>query len=486
MEKNLNRLIGSLSKEEVRHFKLYSDKYVSNGEERKDLSLFDYIRKSGENYNEEKIVSDLYEGGKNNFYRLFNRLNTEINKSLLTLHYNETDLNGILYQVILSRIFQEKRDFRLALHYLRKAEKKAITLQAHELIELVYAEMLRLSNESLEVNPEEYIRKRNDNKQILHRLHEIDDILAVLTYRIKISQNFTRGNYEILDLLGKTIKEYSADKETRESPAFRMKVYHAVSRILLQQHDYISLEKYLLKTFKEFQTEKLFSKNNHDTKLQMLTYLANSLFKNNKHKESLRYADQLKESMGEFNNFMREKYLFYYYNILVNNYGSIDKPKAVQILLEANDNPLIRKNKFHQSFIYMQLALQYFDLKEFKLANKNLVRTKLEDNWKIFDSAFQLKILILELMIRYELKDSDFIEHQVPRIRKEYMDLLKERNYRRQSLMLDLLLRVVITQNIRTDKFISKIIKELLSSLEEDQSADNDLVNYNEWIRSLR
>ena len=62
----------------------------------------------------------------------------------------------------------------------------------------------------------------------------------------------------------------------------RLKIYRAVSQILLQRHEYIALEEYLEKTYSDFNKEKLFNKSNHESKLQMLTYMVNCLHKNGK------------------------------------------------------------------------------------------------------------------------------------------------------------------------------------------------------------
>ncbi|MFZ5552696.1 MAG: hypothetical protein ACOZCO_06245 [Bacteroidota bacterium] len=485
MEFNLNLLIQSLGKEEQRHFKLSSNKYGALAGERKDIELFDYIRTSGDRYDEDKAFRMLYknEKNKNSFYRLRNRLFSEINKSLLMLHYDESDLNIILHFIILSRLFQQKRNFKLAYHFLKKAEKKAIGAQTNELLDLIYSECIRLSNESLEINPEEYIEKRKENRNVLLRLQQIDDILSVLIYRIKVSQNFSAGNIEVLTLLNNTIKQYSDEKDIQESPAFRMRVYHALSRILLQQHDYKSLEKYLVKTFTDFSREKLFNRNNHDTKTQMLTYIANSLFKNGKFAQSLEYAEKLHDAINDFGGMVRDKYIFYYYNILVNNYGETDKRKCVDVLLEAQQNNSIKKNKFNLSFIHLQLALQYFDLAEFKNANKSLVKIKLEENFEIFDAAFQLKILIVELLVRFELEDTDYIETQVPKIKRNYKELLNKEEYHRQQLMLDILFKLITTSNPSADKPLMKKAAQLLDVEEDKATADSDLLNYNWWIR---
>ena len=70
----LNRVVESMNKEQVRYFKLFQAK-SHDREGRMDIQLFDYMRKSGDKYDEDKIQKLLYSGGdKNSFYRLRNRL----------------------------------------------------------------------------------------------------------------------------------------------------------------------------------------------------------------------------------------------------------------------------------------------------------------------------------------------------------------------------------------------------------------------------
>lgn len=483
MERNLNLLISSLQKEEARHLKLSIQKYETDTELRKDIQLFDLIRKGSE-YDDDYVHSLLYpdDKSKNSFYRLRNRLMDEINKSLLTLHYNESDVNSILYNIILSRLFQQRNNFRMSYYFLRKAEKKALELNLSEFLDIIYSDLIKISTETLEIDPETYIQKRKENRAVLNQLNEIDDVLAVLVYRIKVSQNFNQKNYNVVNLLSSTLKQYANKETTRNNPVLKMKIYQAVSRILLQQHDYIELEKYLRLTFKEFTSDKLFNKNNHDIKLQMLTYFANALFKNRKFEESLSIGEKLKAALSEFDGILKERYIFYYYNSRVNNYSVLDRHKAISVLEEAVEDKSVHKNKFNVMFLNLQMALQYFDLKEFKPALKSIVKIKQEENFKVFDEALQIKILVFEMMVRFELEDFDFIESLLTKIKRDYRDLLKEESYFRQKLMTEILSKIIYTDE-QKNKLTLKKINELIESSDDSQAGDLDLVNYNIWIR---
>ena len=83
----LNKIIGLMTKEEQRNFKLFALRSHED-QDRKDLQLFDYIRKAGEDYHDRQAIKHLYGSGArpNTYHRLRNRLVQEVGKSLALLH----------------------------------------------------------------------------------------------------------------------------------------------------------------------------------------------------------------------------------------------------------------------------------------------------------------------------------------------------------------------------------------------------------------
>lgn len=480
----LQQVIGVMNKEEIRHFKLFLYR-TQKATERKDELLFDIIRKQYPDYDEEKILKKLYQSeDKNALYRLKNRLFEDIGKSLALHHFDATEYTIILNCLLLSRLFQSKGQAATAFYYLNKAHRKASENEHLEWLEIIYGELIKLSHETLEINPEEYIQKRKDNRSKLNKVQEIDDILAALIYRIKVSQNFAKQNTEILQLLQKTVNDFAKSKDVKNSPVLRLKIYQSVSRILLQQQDYVSLEKYLLKTYEEFGKEKLFNKSNHDTKLQMLTYVINSLFKNKKIDLSLEYVNRLRSAMTEYNKLFYDKYLFYYYNSLVINYSVKDIDKAIEILHEAKDNSIIKKLPIYSVFVYLNLAVLNFDKKNFKESLKNLVKPSMQDAFKHLDEAWHLKLSVFELMIRYELGDFDYLEHKTERIKKDYPALLKKVEYNRQKQMILIISAMMKSGGIKKDRQLLKLVNQSLQGVMENSSTDSDIINYRDWLQS--
>jgi len=480
----LPQVIGLMNKEEIRNFKLFIHR-TEKATERKDAFLFDSIRKQYPEYNEEKILKKLYESGeKNALYRLKNRLFEDIGKSLALHYFDASEYNIVLNCLLLSRLFQNKGQATVASYYLNKALRKANENEHLEWLDIIYGEFIKLSHETLEINTEDYIQKRKDNRSKLNKVQEIDDILAALIYRIKVSQNFAKQNTEILKLLQNTVNDFAKSKDVKNSPVLRFKIYQSVSRILLQQQDFKSLEKYLLKTFTEFSKEKLFNKNNHDTKLQMLTYLINSLFKNKKIDLSLEYANKLKSAMNEFDRQLFDKYLFYYYNSLVINYSVKDIDKAIEILHEAKDNGTIKKLPIYSVFVYLNLSVLNFEKKNFKEALKNLVKPMMQDAFKNLDEAWHLKLAVFELMIRFELNDFEYLEHRSEQVKKDFYKLLKKKEYDRQKQMIGIIELIMRSEGTKKDKPLLKQIDQLVNGIIKDSSTDTDIINYADWLKA--
>jgi hypothetical protein len=249
------------------------------------------------------------------------------------------------------------------------------------------------------------------------------------------------------------------------------------SRLLLQERDYKSLEKFLIESYNEFEEDKLFSRSNHNEKLTLLTYLTNCLSKTKKHKESLKYAELLLISMKEYDSFLHDKYLFFYYNSLVSNFAKTDKDKALDYLNKASKNEIIKKLPSYISFIYLNRSLIYFHQDNFIDAQKNMSRLILQEDFLLLDKAFQLKILIADILIRFKNEQHNIID-KIEDIRRNYMQLLLDEEYVRDREMIDIISKKIYDEDIEDDK------KRILSYMSDYDSEDLDIISYNLWLRN--
>lgn len=477
----LQQMVLGLNKEEIRYYKIYSAR-IANDQPRKDLELFDLIRKDGEQFDDDVASERLYpDGNKNPYYRLKNRLKSELSRSLMVQHFDAEDMTQVIHLYNLARHYMARNLYPLAEHFLGKAEKRAMSIEHLELLDLIYTEFIRLSQEMISINPETYILKRQQNELRLKSLRQIDDILATVKYKLKITQNFSPVDNPVVDMLRETVQQLTDSTELKGSSTLRFKIYQAVSQILLQQHDYANLEDYLRVTYSEFEKEKLFSKANHQTKLQMLTYMVNALFKNNKTTESLEWAEKLKEAMEQYDRLHYDRFLFFYYNSMVINYSKVDMEKAISILLELEHNEKLKKTPFYIVFVYLNLSIFYFDLGNYRESIKRLNQLYHHEKFENTATPLKFRIAILEMLIRLELGDTDFLEYRMKQVRKDFSEQLENQENIREAMLLDLVSEMLLKgRSLRSEDMKERIRRFIKTAT--PRSGDAELVNYNGWL----
>ncbi len=480
----LASIIASMTKEEVRHLKLYLNR-IETSHDRKDEILFDSIRTQGKKFNEEKIIKKLYgASGKNAYYRLSGRLQDVICQNLSLLHETKNEKNKLFLYFSVSHIFSDKNNFALAFTYLRKAEKLALAAENLEMLDLIYANYIKLSSELPEVNPESFIEKRKANAEQLNKLREVDQILAAVVYRLKLSQAKGRGDENTLHLLDDITKKYSADNTLQSSKTFQTKIYRAVSQILLQRHNYVELERFMVAIYRKFQKAKWFDKNNHDTKLQMLVYLVNSFSRNHKNEKSLQYADELGKEILAHNKIYYDKYVFYYYNARVINYSESAPLKALEALKELEQKMSGKPNTYYEMFIHLNRGILFFKTGKYNEAIRSFVKYYTNDYYKKSDNLFKLRVAITELMMQVEAKDSESALIRLEQVKKQFKNEMNSEDAYAEKKMYDWI--KLVCKNLF--KYNNSVVQEALNLLLKDkkmnQFEDNQLVNYSAWLRS--
>ncbi len=474
-------LIHSMNKEELRTFKLISNR-IKTPNVRKEFLLLSYYKRKNKTYDEEKISKKLYGDNKNAFYRLKNRLLSNIINSLTFQHINKDNDLSTFKLILIGKKLKEKGLYDLCYTILQLAEKKAEKLELFELLNLVYLELIKLSYEKSEINVESYLAKRKKNNKKLLQINEIDDVLAMVNFKMKKHQNYSDVNQKTINLLENTISEYSLNPEIIKSATLKVKIIQTISKLLLQKRLYTELEAFLKQSYRDCIDSNVFSKKNHEVKLQVLTYLTNCLFKNKKYEESISKALELRKSIDEYDGMLFNKYIFYYYNGLVINYSRTDKEKAIEVLLQAKNEESIIASDYHYFFVCSNLALQYFDQKKYKPAIKNLSRIIQHKNFLNFDLSFQIKIIAAELIIRYEIGDFDMLEMRIKSVRNRFKSLLSKESYKREKILIKIISKLIYVQRIDLNESLQNDIRMLLSILSIEEADESDIINYNRWI----
>lgn len=478
----LNQLICSLEKEELRYYKIYAKRMVTH-DDRKDFQLLDYIRKAAEAYDEEQIALKLYgKDGKSGFYRLKNRLLANLG-DYINLHNTwKGEINELNRHISLFHIFLKRNQYKVALYYLKKAEGKALSADNFEMLDTIYANYLKIAGETLEINPEEYIEKRKKNSERLLKLRETDNVLAVLSYRLKTTQNVGGEKADVLEIFAKTLGEFNSDTSLKSSRVFQTRVYRVASQILLQQHNYKDLKKFLKNTYTRFESNKWFDSENHDTKLQMLTYLVNCLFRLGQYDESLKYAELLGTEINAFNKQWYDKYLVFYYNSLVINYSVLDKQKALRVLDEFDSIAKQKKSSYYEQFLYFNKAMLLHQTGKPTEAIRNIVKLYVNDNFEKADASFKFKIAIAELIMQFDAGDSQSYLVRSTSIKRQFDKFLSGGDFKRERQFIGIMDKMIGSKNYKDDNTLRKQVKTFIESKLPVGSEESEIIKYGQWL----
>ena len=100
-----------------------------------------------------------------------------------------------------------------------------------------------------------------------------------------------------------------------------------------------------------------------------------------------------------------------------------------------------------------------------------------EESFNSLDAVFRLKINVTELQTFYEIGDIDLFDYQLNIVRKDFSGLLNKKEYQRESHFIKILSKM-------DDMDVSKGVKEFLLYYSDKGVAENDIINYNVWLKS--
>lgn len=441
----LETVIFSLTSDEVRRFKILSNRFKAD-DEKKLIVLFDAIRSEKYLGKESQLVEELYEENtaqtRNRYYRLRNKLLDNIEKSLVFYHFKYKDSIHAYYDIQLSIMFRERGNSRLALYFLKKAEKKASELDQFIILEQIYEEYTQLALRDIEIDIETILEERRANSEKIKIHRRNTEAIAIITQQLKKS-NFSRSKSSVVELLNKTRKRIERSAEIFQSAEGRIQLFRTVSALLLQKEAYQQLVEYLRQTISEFETEQLFNNDNHATRLLMRLWLVNSLYKTYRFAEALQELDVLEQEMKLYNKQNYFTYLFNFYHTRINVLKCIGKiEEAGNLIDEALGKKELRSNALNEVYLLRSLADQQFVTQRFAEAVKTLDGLKRTEGFGQLSEEVRMYIEVFELVNMYEAGQYTLVDQTLKPVRKLYKQAMKQEVNERTERFLDLLQRM--------------------------------------------
>lgn len=479
----LTELITSLNKDEIRNFKIYINR-IHFQQDKKLERLFDLIKSSHLDEYGDEIVEEVGAKNKNNYYRLKNRLIEELEYSLLILHRAKDDSFRINNGISLARIFAYKTNYSQALKYLLKAEKEALKLEHYDVLNVIYDRIIELSTLYRGINTSKYVALREKNNDRYQKLQRLNTMVAVVTNQLA-NTNFSGKDKEVINTLNQIINQLELTEYYHDSPKVQFTIYNCVKGILLQKKEFIVLEKYLTNTFQDFNKRKLFNKANHQEKIVMLVWIINTLTKNMEFNEALVYHEQLKEELYAFDKLHFQKYQWtFYQNKFVLNVFVNQLDKAIEVLHFLNSKEEFKNLPSFNLVHYLNLATVYFYKKDYKVSITHITPLIATEKFNQLSEDWKLHVSIVELIIRVEVGDFEYVSYRVKNIRKMFRKMFSKEEYQTEKEFLSIILKIVQQVNPFKQKRLQKAISIFIGKSPSLEIAGNEAINYSLWLQS--
>ena len=485
---SLLEIIKNLKKEEIRNFKIFAKRFHRQ-EDIKITMLFDLIRSGTYDEDEKGMISKLFVQDKdvsNAYYRLKNRLKTELEKSLLNLHHDLDEKIDTINLITLSSIFSYKAQYNLSLYYLKKAERTALHNEYYDLLDFIYSQIIELSYNFIfdEINPLEYIEKRQENNRKNSVFMEANNAIAAVSYRLRKSNLSETENID--RVLQKTLEDLNIANEIYTIPNVKLKIHYCIRNILFQNQDFNRLERYLVESYNDFELEKIFTKSTQSARIILITWIVNTLMVNKKWSDAIVYSEKLHEELSKFNRLYYDNFIWTYYQSLITIYISSNQiEKAIGFLeqiIEAQANKGL--NSFYEYGMYGNLALCYYFNHNTSEAIKILSRLFLKDIYPKFSAENQFSISLIEIILHYENANLDYVTYRIAEIRRQFKVLLKENAHLEEKAFLKLLQNMCNKADAMHDKQLLAQMEEFVADASKVQIGSGKYIELGLWVRS--
>lgn len=478
-----------MNREEVRLFKLLIERTDSE-KDRKTLQLFDMVRKdrNGATSDTEQLVLALY--GKdtattrNNLYGLRNRLLKELKRSLNFQHWDMDNKHRAQNHLLLARQLRKQGRHRVARTLLERTLKEAEKHDLFQVQDMVLEELLGLASVDLSLDVADLIRRREAAAEKLRVVQDSQNAFAYLNQRLR-KTNFVGDDQEIIRVMEEVRHKLQRYQSIFNSPRGRIRIFNITSQILLKNNAFHQLETFLKREYEYFESEKIFNRNTHRTKVNMVAWLMNATFKNFKFEESIQYCELFRETLEAYNRRFFNQFMPNYYLGLANNYSSLGEAQRALTLLQ---RVLKEEQQMLQGvtriYLLMNLAITQYEQGHFTKTLKTLGRIYTTDGYDDLDALNQLLLSIFEIAVRIDTQDLEFAETRLEQVQRWFAKELKK--HPEKQAFVKVLGLILEGEMFGRDPWLRPELKLFHARKTNFVPGADEIIDYQVWLQAYR
>ncbi|MBI3134111.1 MAG: hypothetical protein HYZ14_05485 [Bacteroidetes bacterium] len=481
----LSLIIGSFSDTERKEFRqfIHRSRFREN---RKDLLLFNQIAKQSGIQKAGGLIERKSEKKAQNAYhsirkRLVRHLHDFIySKSTVR---DESVENLVSKNLILVKSLFDHQLNALAWKYLLRSENMAVKADLNQQLVLIYdLEIVHFNPEFLDTSLDKLIARRlkaSGFAQEEERLRIVGSLVKRELEKVKIQGH----DLDLQKVIDRLLVRFDLDDTIFNRPRLLYDFVVLTRNVVLAEKTFYSFEAFVITSFKRLRKSHFFENNSAEF-FTMLYFVCHTLYRNRKFADALEYLEMMNEALQtttkSLNTLFKPRYLML--QAACKNFsGHLQESISILESLLQSDlktNPEILNSK-------LNLAIYYFELKDYKTANKILLNLGHTDKWceKIMGVEWRLKKNLIEVFFQYELGRSDIAYDRITALERSHRDLLKIRKYERVGVFLKLVKGLIDKpEQVHSLAFIEKVESSFvwIDIAQEDIQA----ISYYAWLKS--
>lgn len=443
---HIKSIIETLELDEIKEFKLFIDRHRKRSE-RKDLELFLLLREEKE-FSREDLLKELYPEDHNlqAYHATRKRLIKQLNEFIYTQRIKndsgvEVQIQGLLN--LCDHLFEHQMK-ESAWSFWRKAEQAAEKGHQYALLNKVYQLGIQNALDQQALDLDEMLVKKARAQSLA--LQEENSKTANFVIRSRLQRAMTKGEeLDIKAVVTDTLKQYDLKEDELTDVRTRFNIVSISRSVVLSKKDFYSFEPYVIREFEQMFGDRDYDPETLKYRVSMLYMITHVLYRNKKFAEAKKYAalwDSFIEKGGiQLKKQFSQKYALLYSNILTFS-GEVEEANDV---LEASlRDKLSETNSAELINTHLTRSINYFYAQDFNRSMRVFQKLHHSDTYysKLLGREWALKKQLLEVMLQYELGNSDVVENRIKSIHRQYYDFLKQPVYERVNSFLQVVNRM--------------------------------------------
>lgn len=474
---DIDELITLMIPSEVKGF----DQYLSSRNKRhdaKNTDLFKALLNNNQHVLKKKLGDNAYNVLKK---RLTDRLLDFMAES--TFEADATEEIVIMKQLLIARKLLVHQKYKLGFKILAKAEKGAVSLQHHSLLNEVYHSYIEHSYHDLAPNQEVVFKKFESNQQQFLIQEKINMVYAVIKKAFNDAE-YNGESVNLEELLRINFEKYGISDQVGYSFQTLYQIAHIADITGAYTKNYHSIDVFYSGMVRELQggpndTEKYLIYH-----IDVLYIIANIYFRKKDFQQSVIYLNQMFDQMKRFDNkFMHNKLPMYTTLMALNLNFMGEHEKAASLLDE-----LIDSKKYILTELlnpYLTRVMVHFQQGELAQASKILARFHHTDLWyeKQIGLEWTLNRKYIEILLHIELGNYDFVDSRINSLMRRYGGHFKTNQYNQVLPFLKVVKKYYHNPEIVESEDFKEVIKEGFGAKSREEE-DVILISFFAWLKA--